>query len=175
MEVSILREAGYEEALLGLSLSYGKKAEIMPLVAERLSHKGGGHNKFLESMMVWIDIRAPLDFWAEFDTYRVGTSKQSESTMHTLKRRKLTKKDFEDGIDVAYLAHLNSCIDGNIPIEILKKKLPCGFLQRRIVCTNYKTLQNILMQRKGHKLVQWEIFSKAMKKLEHYNMIEPVE
>jgi len=130
MEVSILREAGYEEALLGLSLSYGKKAEIMPLVAERLSHKGGGHNKFLESMMVWIDIRAPLDFWAEFDTYRVGTSvtKQSESTMHTLKRRKLTKKDFEDGIDVAYLAHLNSCIDGNIPIEILKKKLPCGFV-----------------------------------------------
>ena len=171
MEVKILKESGFEEAMLGLSLSYNKPVDLMPTVAEKLAPVGVGHNKFLESMCVWIDIRAPLDFWIQYDTYRIFMSKQSESTMHTLKRRRLRQEDFEGGIDVAYLAHLNSCIDGNIPIDVLKKKLPCGFLQRRIVCTNYKTLQNIIRQRSKHKLPQWQVFCETMRSLEHYSMI----
>lgn len=176
MEVKILKEAGYDEAILGLSLSYSKPVdERMYIVAEKLAPRGNGHNKFLESIVAWIDVTAPLDWWAEMDTYRVGMTKQSSSTMHTLGRRRLVHSDFEEEIPHTYLSYLNSCIDGKAPLSLLKKLLPCGFLQRRILCTNYKTLQNIINQRTGHKLPQWGIFLEGLKDLEHYNLIERQE
>ena len=83
MNVTVLNEAGYQEALLGLSLSYEQSLDKMPAVAERLAQRDNGHNKFLESIVVWLDVIAPRYWWQEFDTYRIGVSKQSSSTMHT--------------------------------------------------------------------------------------------
>lgn len=155
MNIQVLREAGYSEALLGLSLSYN--SEPSKRVADRLAFKGGGESKFLESMMVWLDINAARYWWQQFDTYRAGTTKQSGSTMHTLMRRTLVPTDFEWNLDESVLGHINSVIL-NKDFDGAKALLPESFLQRRIVCTNYKTLQNMVWQRKDHKLIEWKYF-----------------
>ena len=64
MEVKILKECGYEEAIYGLSLSYNvTDLKKMRKVADNLAHKEGGHNKFLESIILWIEIDAPRYWW----------------------------------------------------------------------------------------------------------------
>jgi len=156
MKISVLRESGYDEALLGISLSYNAPIESMPQRALKLAHLGGGHSKFLESIMVWIDITASRKWWSQFDTYRMVT-KQSESTMHTILKQPLTQEDFNSPIPEGWLEHLNQLI-GDRKLEELKDLLPEGFLQRRIVCTSYKTLQNIHAQRHTHKLTEWHTF-----------------
>jgi len=170
VRTSILREAGYEEALLGLSLSYGQDPEKMSAVAWRLCDKDGGHNKFLESIVVWLDITAPRYWWQEFDTYRIGVTKQSSSTIHTLTRRALSQADFEHPVASAALEHLNLLIaEGQL--EEAKWNLPESFLQRRIVCTNYKTLRNMMLQRWNHRLPEWHVFIKALGALEHRELL----
>ena len=159
MKIIIMDEKGCYPSMLGLSLSYGKKVDSMAAIAKKLSSKDGGHNKFLETLVAWLDIRAPRYFWQEFDTYRVGVTKQSESTMHTLLKRALTLDDFEEGIPQNTLDYLNKLIISK-QLDKLKSNLPEGFLQRRIVCTNYKTLRNIICQRKNHKLKEWKYFCK---------------
>ena len=71
MKVKILKEAGYEEALYGLALSYKKKPEDIVAVLPKLVPLDNGHNKVLEHIMVWLSIQAPLDWWIQFDTYKV--------------------------------------------------------------------------------------------------------
>ena len=161
MKVTVLREAGIEEALLGLSLSYNQPVEKMKAVADRLADKNEAHNKFLESIVVWVDVIAPRFWWQEFDTYRVGVTKQSESTIHTIMKTELMPEDFAHPIFQPELDRLNDMILDERFIE-LKNALPEGFLQRRIVCTNYKTLRRIIFQRKNHKLPEWHTFIQAI-------------
>ena len=161
MKIEVLREAGYTEALLGLSLSYNTQLDRMPEVALRLAGMDKGHNKFLESIVVWLDITAPRYFWQQFDTYRVGVTKQSESTMHTAMKRWLTPRDFDGRIHPDALAHLNYSIRRK-NFDMLKCELPEGFLQRRIVCCNYKSLKHIIGQRHNHRLPEWQIFCQAI-------------
>jgi len=158
--VIILSEHGFEEAALGLSLSYDREAANMPAVMARLFKADGGHNKFLESMMLWVDILAPRHFWQQFDTYRTLT-KQSGSTMHTATRRPVSQDDFEQPIPPETLARLNSLIVFK-DLATLKNELPEGYLQRRIVCLSYKTLRNIIAQRRTHRNKPWQIFCKEM-------------
>ena len=173
--VRVLCEAGFKEALFGLSLSY---RTLTPLeingtkryfdddqhflklckIAETLAFKQGGHNKFLESMQVWLLIRGSLSFWKQFDTYRVGTTKQSESTMHTLKKRELTENDFTKE------TFCIPTITQNFSIDEMRDSLPSGFLECRVVNTNYKTLQNIIHQRKNHKSKKWNTFIEMLLK-----------
>ncbi|MCD4738073.1 MAG: hypothetical protein K8R89_02285 [Anaerolineae bacterium] len=162
MNVEVLHEAGYEQALVGLSLNHKQPVEKMPQVAERLYQKNGGHNKFLESMVVWIDITAARYWWQQFDTYRIGVTKQSESTMHTILKRSLTQDDFESGIDPATLARLNDLIAARKFMQV-KRELPESFLQRRVVCTNYKTIRRMIEQRHTHRLREWQVFCVAMR------------
>lgn len=169
MEVNVITEAGYEESLYGLSLSFKDRAVPikewwtterfikMKKTGKALSDRDGGHNKFLESIVVWIDIEAPRYWWSEFDTYRVGTTKQSESTMHTLMKRPAEPSDFEDNIQQVTIDILNESLDTK-NIQLIKAHLPESYLQRRIVCTNYKVLRNIIYQRHDHKLKLWEKF-----------------
>ncbi len=163
MEVIVVRENGYEEALYGISLSYNADYARMPNVAKHLALLDGGHNKFLESIQVWIDIDAPRYWWSQFDTYRVGVSKQSESTMHTLTKRPLTQDDFEDYITPIFISTLNSFIT-NGDLTSAKAHLPEAFLQKRLVCTNYKALRGIVAQRATHKLPQWKCFISSIKR-----------
>jgi hypothetical protein len=177
MIASVIREAGFKEAMLGLSLSYGQTWEPDDglgwlkgyELSLRLSGKDGGHNKFLESIVVWLDVNAPRYWWSEFDTYRVGVTKQSESTMHTIKRRPLTQRDFISRLNEDHLEYLNGLIEDGAPIERIKSALPEGFMQRRIICTNYKTLRTIYGQRKRHKLTEWRTFCRDLEEQLEYS------
>jgi hypothetical protein len=169
MKCKVLGEYGLDFALLGLSLSYNTKKNYK--VAKILSKKQRGHNKFLESMMVWLDIEAPMSWWKQMDTYRMST-KQSESTMHTLLKKELTQDNFEHPIKEETLQYLNELINKKDFLTVVDS-LPMGFKQRRIVCLSYKTLQNIYMQRTGHKLIYWKKFiTDIIDNLEHAEFIK---
>ena len=157
MQLRVLEEHGYEQALTGLSLSFGKDPSQMGSVAQRLCFLGNGHNKFLETIVLWLDLSAPRYFWQQFDTYRVGVTKQSESTMHTMVARPLAQRDFEHPIPESYLQHLNQLISEE-DWERVKHDLPESFVQRRIVCLNYMALQRIVRQRGKHRLSEWQTF-----------------
>ncbi len=161
MKVTILKEAGYAEAALGLALSFEREADDMPRVMNRLYNKDGGHNKFLESLVVWLDVTAPRHFWQQFDTYRAGVTKQSGSTMHTLLKRPLEHADFDQPLAELTLIRLNILIERR-ELMALKNELPEGYLQRRVVCTNYKTLRNMLWQRRTHRNPAWGEFCAAV-------------
>lgn len=165
---AVIEEAGYESAMLGVSLSWASTPERAKEIAPNLAHKGGGHSKFLESMYLWLDVQFPRYVWQEADTYRVGTTKQSASTMHTLTKGILTGELFDGYINPEQLTYLNAVIknyseekDAALKKELfleLKGNLPESFLQRRIWVFNYATLQNIYRQRYHHKLPHWKIF-----------------
>ncbi len=170
INVEKVNEAGYEAALQGLAHNKKQETEKMAVVAEKLATLDGGHNKFLESMVLWLDVRAPRYWWQEADTFRLST-KQSESTMHTL-TEELLAIDINDVSSIAVFIdenfEPNSCSSETLKwiyaaaqqkdiIEI-KKKLPEGFLQMRLWCMNYKTLRNIILQRRTHRLPHWKEF-----------------
>jgi len=180
VKVTVLKECGYDEASLGFSLSYNATVDRAKQLLPKFSFGLPGENKFLESIYIWVDVTAPRFWWQEADTYRVGNSKQSESTMHTLLKRQLRPEDFEYGLDYLIRFVLNRDIERvknkEIPFDDLKNSLPEGFLQRRIWCLNYKCLQNIYNQRYNHKLPQWRYFCEEMlKQIEHSEFIKKEE
>ena len=175
----VIGEYGLLQAMFGLGLSHGLTsgtsfAEFSspnnPLVvrclevARKLHDKDGGHNKFLESIQIWLDVTMPRGVWVEADTYRAGSSKQSESTMHTIHKRELAQEDFDQDIPESMLTTLNQAIvvyraDRSVEnLVVVKNMLPEGFLQRRIWNINYKTLRSIVAQRKDHRLPHWKTF-----------------
>ena len=184
LTVAVLREAGHVEALHGMSMSHGlHKTEAitqsdneklwrrMRNRAMKLAHMQGGHNKFLESIIMWLDVRAPRYWWQQADTYRLST-KQSESTMHTVLKYELTQEDFYEVIPANWLELLNHMrVNGDL--DTVKRLLPESFMQRRVWCVSYKTLQNIYLQRKDHKLREWRVFlSAVLRKIEHPEYIK---
>ena len=172
MRIEVLDERGHEFALLGLSLSYRQDPAKMAAVARRLAGKEGGHNKFLESIVLWLDVTAPRYWWQQFDTYRVGVTKQSESTMHTMTKRPLTQGDFEHRVPAVQLAHLNQLI-ADKEWKQVKWLLPESFLQRRIVCLNYMALRRMIRQRFTHKLEEWRAFiDQVLSQIAHPEFLE---
>ena len=172
MKTTILSEYGFHEALLGLGLSHGKTSGITSLWdirddaslkerALKLAGLGKGHDKFLRMIVVTLDITAPLYWWKQFDTYKVGTVAQSESTMHTLMKKPLTPEMFEGGLADLLLGHLEELRQRG-DFATLNRHLPQSFLQRRIVQTNYAALANIIVQRTGHKLPEWKTFIESV-------------
>lgn len=185
------RPAFIREALFGIGLSYGLTSPfdtvgLMPQeVRERLEKvalnlawlPGGGHNKFLESITMALDIRAPRYWWQEFDTYRVGMTKQSESTIHTITKRKIEATDFEElDENSPVLKELNALRENYIAADArgdnpareaifrqIKNILPEGYKQRRIVVTNAMSLKNMLAQRSNHRLKEWHDFRDALR------------
>ena len=181
MNILKLEEGGYEAAMFGLSTSFmeegidfwewwsADKFDQMERLAVKQANKDGGHNKFLEHIMTWFVIRAPRGFWQEYDTYRLET-KQSASTMHTIQRRPLTKDDFEPGTDQRMIDIFNNILldvtegfqftrrlSGD-KLQRIKWALPEGFLQTRECRISYKTLRNMILQRRTHRLAQWQYF-----------------
>lgn len=178
MIVEVLREAGMSEAALGLSLSFydhkedldtwwdEDKEERAKYRVNKLAFKGGGHNKALASIQVWLYVQAARCWWSEFDTYKVGVTANSSSTMHTLSKREVNENDFEQGTSIYAIKAFNDCLldfkDPESPfyhdITRLKINLPEGWLQERQICCNYMSLQNIIRQRDGHRLKYWGTF-----------------
>ena len=188
INVEKIDEAGYDAALRGLAHNKKQETEKMTVVAEKLAARDGGHNKFLESMVVWLDVRAPRYWWQEADTFRLST-KQSESTMHTL-TQELLAVDMDNAKSVeAFIAdnfEPASCSPATLKwiyeaaqkkdiIEI-KKKLPEGFLQKRMWCMSYKTLRNVILQRRTHRLPHWkEFIRQTLEQLDHPELLPGLE
>ena len=184
MKVKVLEEAGHDNALRGMAYSYKDRAldpdswwegqrEKANKRAPLLAPMGDGHNKFIRQITLWLDIEAPRCWWSEFDTYKIGTVADSESTMHTLGKRSPTPEDFEEDTPEyiieafqAYHHHWKDADGKNI--AKLKCALPEGYLQRRIVTMNYEVLRNIIVQRTKHRLRYWDMFIDAAKaQVEH--------
>jgi hypothetical protein len=159
--VEKLKEAGITQSIMGTALPFNVSYEQASKAVMKLAHKDGGHNKFLEGIVTWWMMALPRYLWQQFDTYRVGVTKQSESTMHTLMRRNLIQDDFVVDIYEPTLDRLNALIDTK-NFEQAKAELPEGFLQRRMVCMNYKTIRNMILQRRNHKLQEWKMLLRAI-------------
>jgi hypothetical protein len=182
MKILKIKECGYNEAVLGFSLSYNTSIERTEQILPKYAFGIPGESKFLEQIVIWLDVEAPRFYWQEADTYRVGCSKQSESTMHTICKKPLSNYNFEYPVLGDMIDDLNSWIElyKNSTKEqkqaiflVIKNNLPEGFLQRRIWMMNYKTLQNIYNQRKNHKLPQWQYFlNTVLEQIEHPEFIK---
>ena len=184
MEIRLMHMEGLPEALFGIGLSYGLTSEYegwddvpfdrrmkLQEIAAKLCKAGAGEDKFLRQIVYWWDVTAPRYWWAEADTFKVGTVAQSESTMHTIMHHPLTNADFEAPVPYAVRNSLDrmwreyrDTKDQKLFFE-LKNALPEGFLQRRIWTLNLANMKNIYRQRKNHRLSQWrrvcEAFAEA--------------
>lgn len=154
---------------------------------QQLCKAGADHRKVLRQMLVSFDVVAPLYWWKEFDTYKVGTVSNSCSTMHKLTSRPLTRDDFsfEDMLDNECIVkevidNLNSRIsdykaNGKTNKSLWRsiiQLLPCAYNQRRTITCNYEVILNMYQQRKHHKLKEWIYFCMYMKiNLPYFNLI----
>lgn len=153
-------------------------------LAQKLIKAGSEHRKFFRQIFVSVDITAPLYWWKEFDTYKVGTVSNSCSTMHTLIKNPITEDcfemdDFEDILviqskenETYFVMH---GIWHNIIVycECLRKEyvetkdkmiwkelirlLPESYLQKRTITMNYENILSMVKQRRNHKLIEWSV------------------
>ena len=145
----------------------------------RLARAGSDHRKFLRQIFVSMDINAPLYWWKEFDTYKVGTVANSCSTMHKIQAKEFTRADFsydkmtESALKV--LDHTIAFLEAE-RIRFIETKerdawhnmiqlLPTSYNQLRTVTLNYEVLINIYYARRNHKLDEWHVLCRAIEKL----------
>ena len=161
---------------------------------KRLRNAGTDHRKFMRMIVVYTDITAPLYWWKEFDTYKVGTVANSCSTMHKIHAREFTLEDFscehlidepvgEEELYDPYKHFYNTilCLNAcrNAYLETKDKKywwqmiqlLPSSYNQRRTVMLNYEVLANIYRSRINHKLDEWRDFCEWIKTLPYSEII----
>ena len=154
-------------------------------LAKKLVKAGTDHSKFMRMITVTCDITAPRYWWTEFDTYKVGTVRNSCSTMHTIHKKEFTLDDFSYEhleaiyeVPCNYLGVLDFVLDElnkarKLFIETKDKKywwqmiqlLPSSYNQRSTVQLNYAVLRNIYHARKSHKLDEWRDFCKRIEEL----------
>ena len=162
---------------------------------QKLSNAGTDHRKFMRMMPVMVRITAPLYWWKEFDTYKVGTVANSCSTMHKITEKEFTLDDFscehliydtDDSMHEMY--HYKNCLVHTINglnsarehfLETKDKKywwqliqlLPSSYNQTRNVIFNYEVLANIYKSRRNHKLDEWREFCKWIESLPKSELI----
>ena len=136
---------------------------------KKLAHAGADHGKFLRMINVTMDITAPLYWWKEFDTYKVGTVANSCSTMHKIHAKEFVLDDFSHeelgGRELDLLAQIIEALNANREnYNVLQNKffwhqmiqlLPSSYNQKRTVQLNYQVLKHIYPSRKNHKLDEW--------------------
>ena len=180
--------AGYD--IVGFDLG-----EDDHLLMQRLAKAGTDHRKFMRMLPVYVRITAPLYWWKEFDTYKVGTVANSCSTMHKIQAKEFTLDDFScehlnrigtsslwDIIDVLNAARSLYLKGGDYKGEHYDPKdkqvwwqmiqlLPSSYNQTRNVMMNYEVLANIYKSRKDHKLDEWRSFCKWVEELPYSELI----
>jgi hypothetical protein len=155
-------------------------------LAKRLARAGTDHRKFLRQIFVSVDITAPLYWWKEFDTYKVGTVANSTSTMHKIHSKTFERDDFShDRLDEGGLAALDAVI-AYLESERVKfvadtsdrqswhnmiQMLPSSYNQMRTVTMNYENLINIYYARRYHKLAEWHTFCDWITNLPYFQDI----
>ena len=163
----------------------------------RLRNSGTDHRKFMRMITVYADITAPLYWWKEFDTYKVGTVANSCSTMHKIHEKEFYEEDFsferleseyeeykgDDAMHTAYCSMQNTIHALNrlrYMYNITKNKkywdamiqlLPSSYNQKRTVMMNYEVLANIYKSRKNHKLDEWHVFCDWIESLPYSELI----
>ena len=160
----------------------------------KLAKAGSVHGKFRRMITVYVDITAPLYWWKEFDTYKVGTVANSCSTMHKIHAKEFTLEDFS-------CEHLlwsdNNMSDEDIPVKVMEnliyvlnhyrrvfldtkdktywwqmiQLLPSSYNQKRTVMLNYEVLSNIYQYRREHKLDEWQEFCHCIEQLPYSEII----
>ena len=170
---------GYSEHLQKFPYDYYMVGDNDLDLMNRLFHSGTEHRKFMRMLVVYMDINAPLYWWKEFDTYKVGTVANSCSTMHKIHSRDLILDDFShDHLDEGGRDALN-CIISNLNwyrkmyMDTNDKDqwynmiqlLPTNYNQKRTVMMNYEVASTIIRQRTGHKLDEWKVLVDALKDL----------
>lgn len=169
-------DSGYDEILGEFVVGDADKALMQKLV-----EAGTDHSKFMRMITVSVDITAPLFWWAECDTYKVGTVRNSCSKMHKIAAKEITANDFsmdEIGRDYDFEREFREIIG---LCEQLRKKyletgekhfwrmliemLPESYNQRATWQANYAVLRNIYHARKNHKLTEWHTFCEWIEKL----------
>ena len=174
----------------------GKKdKELM----KRLIHAGTSHRKFLRQIFVSVDITAPLYWWKEFDTYKVGTVSNSCSTMHKIHDKEFTIDDFShehlinsacmeiqeiQNVRISPMQSMMTTIEclnsyRDLYLETRDKKywwqmiqlLPSSYNQKRTITMNYENLLNIYETRRNHKLDEWRDFCKWIERLPNAELI----
>lgn len=153
---------------------------------QRLSNAGTEHRKYMRMMPVYVRITAPLYWWKEFDTYKVGTVANSCSTMHKIAEKEFTLEDFScEHLSTVSLNYLGSIIEHlNFVRDVynedksnkgawwhLIQLLPSSYNQTRNVMLNYEVLANIYRQRHGHKLDEWREVCKWIESLPYSELI----
>lgn len=157
----------------------------------KLSKSGPDHRKFMRMIVVYMDITAPLYWWKEFDTYKVGTVANSCSTMHKIAEKKFKLDDFSfDHLINEYIDYfnpstlnqkivgcLNECRDKYLETKDKKywwqmiQLLPSSYNQKRTVMLSYEVLANMYKSRKTHKLDEWTEFCKFIETLPYQELI----
>ena len=158
---------------------------------KRLRNAGTDHRKFMRMITVYLDITAPLYWWKEFDTYKVGTVANSCSTMHKIAAKEFTLEDFscehltvesitfglEPVIDILnknrelYIQWENAGEEKKNLWWQMIQLLPTSYNQKRTVMLNYEVLANIYKSRKNHKLDEWHTFCDWLKSLPYSELI----
>ena len=148
-------------------------------LALRLCAAGSDHRKFIRQIFVSMDVTAPMYWWKEFDTYKIGTVANSTSTMHKLHARPIRMEDFStDHMTPASLAEFGRYLDY---LEGVRQRyvagkdkadwydliqlLPASYNQMRTVAFNYEVAANIYFARRSHKLDEWHTFCAAILEL----------
>jgi hypothetical protein len=153
-----------------------------------LAASGSDHAKYRRMIAVYVDLTAPLYWWKEFDTYKVGTVANSTSTMHKIHAKAFTREDFScehltprslavlDGL----ISELNAARDEYGAVKGEEKKnawwqmiqlLPSSYNQKRTVMLNYQVLANIYGSRREHKLDEWREFCGWIEELPYEQII----
>ena len=151
----------------------------------KLRNAGTDHRKFMRMITVYVDITAPLYWWKEFDTYKVGTVANSCSTMHKIHAKEFEVNDFSHDhlcpitINVlkSLVQVLNVCRQAYLETKNKKywwhmiQLLPTSYNQKRTVMLNYEVLANMYKSRKAHKLDEWREFCEWIERLPYSELI----
>ena len=186
--------AGYD--IIGFNLGNNDHS-----LMQRLANAGTDHRKFMRMMPVYVRITAPLYWWKEFDTYKVGTVANSCSTMHKIQEKEFTLEDFStehlkyENLDVLKetirqlnlfrTIYINGGTLGDIFVGVKEtfepkdkdvwwqmiQLLPSSYNQTRNVMMNYEVLANIYKSRKDHKLDEWRELCKWIEELPYSELI----
>lgn len=151
-----------------------------------LRNAGTDHRKFMRMITVYVDVTAPLYWWKEFDTYKVGTVANSCSTMHKIHDKEFTIDDFS--CEHCEMLTLDVFIQHTIPVLNIYRDLfitkndkkywwqmiqllPSSYNQKRTVMLNYEVLANMYHSRKAHKLDEWREFCEWIEMLPYSELI----
>ena len=160
---------------------------------KRLCKAGTDHRKFMRMIIVYVDITAPLLWYKEFDTYKIGTVANSCSTMHKIHDKEFTLDDFSyehvDHLSIQLLediicrlnANRNEFLEYKDSDDSINSKkdfwwqmiqlLPSSYNQKRTIMFNYEVLANIYKSRQNHRLDEWRTFCKWIETLPYSELI----